>query len=124
MLPPNVYAPRTTKQETGIISHGLTVWLFTPLAGDIILILIESMKLKAYYEGFCLYPLLWNPKQAEIYTKKVVPKILEKTDLLKLLIFMVYIFFVLSWELAILRLLKPRSVLNIICYEINVIKTN
>ena len=78
---------RATKQETGIISHGHLVWMFAPVAGHVILILIKSEKLKAYYMDFAL-----EPKQAEIYTKKVVSKILEKRKLLKLLIFVVIYF--------------------------------
>ena len=42
-----------TKQETGIIYHGYLVWMITLVAGHVILILIESEKLKAYYEGIC-----------------------------------------------------------------------
>ena len=69
---------RATKQETGIITHGHTVWLFAPIFGHVIIILIDSEKLKAYYEELCFGLYSGTQNKLKFMLKKLCRKYLKR----------------------------------------------
>ena len=71
---------RTTKQETGIITHGHTVWLFAPIFGHVIIILIDSEKLKAYYEGLCFGLYSGTQNKLKFILKKLYQKYMKREN--------------------------------------------
>ena len=65
-----------TKQETGIIYPGHLVWMFTLVADHVILILIVSEKLKAYYKGLCF----GTQSKLKFIPKKLYQKYLKREN--------------------------------------------
>ena len=115
---------RATKQETGIISYGHAVWLFAEIFGHVIIILIESEKLKVYHEWlyFGLYSATQN--KLKFILKKLYQKIHERRTLLKWLIFVIIYFLGLIHGACYMEVTKTQYVLNFNSDEIKSTKTN